>query len=148
LDWFLGLFGLFLSNICHLDLNCIGIDLNSLSIKMLFGKLFSVFALLMGVDLSQITEVGALLGSKFVLNEAIAFTDLVRVQDLLNEKSYVIAVFALSGFANISSVAIQISGIGEIAPNQRKNLARMGIRALIGGTITSYISACMAGMLI
>lgn len=148
LDWFLGLFGLFLSHYCHVDLSCIGIDLNTLSIKMIFGKIFSVFALLMGVDLSQITEVGALLGSKFVLNEAIAFTDLVKVQDLLSEKSYVIAVFALSGFANISSVAIQISGIGEIAPNQRKNLARMGVRALIGGTITSYISACMAGMLI
>ena len=115
---------------------------------MIFGKIFSVFALLMGVDLCEITDVGALLGTKFVLNEAIAFTDLVKVQEILSEKSYVVAVFALSGFANISSVAIQISGIGEIAPNQRKNLARMGIRALIGGTLTSYISACMAGMLI
>ena len=62
--------------------------------------------------------------------------------------SIIITTFALSGFANFTSVAIQISGIGEIAPNQRKNLARMGIRALIAGTLTSYISACMAAMLL
>ena len=88
------------------------------------------------------------MSTKFVLNEAIAFTDLLTIKSLISEKSFIIATFALSGFANFSSVAIQISGIGEIAPNQRKNLARMGIRALIAGTLTSYISACMAAMLI
>ena len=76
------------------------------------------------------------------------FSDLMSIKALISEKSFIITTFALSGFANFSSVAIQISGIGEIAPNQRKNLARMGIRALIGGTLTSYISACMAAMLL
>jgi CNT family concentrative nucleoside transporter len=123
-------------------------DIEHLSIKMIFGKLFAVFALLIGTPLNEVNTVGALLGTKFVLNEAIAFTDLSMIKDIISERSFIIATFALSGFANFTSVAIQISGIGEIAPNQRKNLARMGIRALIAGTLTSYISACMAAMLI
>jgi CNT family concentrative nucleoside transporter len=123
-------------------------DIENLSIKMIFGKIFSIFALLINVPINEVTTVGSLLGTKFVLNEAIAFTDLIQVKELLSERAFIITTFALSGFANFSSVAIQISGIGELAPNQRKNLARMGIRALIAGTLTSYISACMAAMLI
>ncbi len=148
IDFFLGKFGMFAHNTLHLNLNFIGMDIEHLSIKMIFGKLFAVFALLIGTPLNEVNTVGALLGTKFVLNEAIAFTDLSMIKDIISERSFIIATFALSGFANFTSVAIQISGIGEIAPNQRKNLARMGIRALIAGTLTSYISACMAAMLI
>ena len=148
IDYFLGKFGVFAHNTLHLNLSFIGMDIEQLSIKMIFGKIFSVFALLIGIPLNEATTVGSLLGTKFVLNEAIAFTDLTAVKSLISEKSFIIATFALSGFANFTSVAIQISGIGEIAPNQRKNLARMGIRALIGGTLTSYISACMAAILL
>ena len=148
IDFFLGKFGSFAYNTLHLNLNFIGMDIEHLSIKMIFGKLFSVFALLIGIPINEVTQVGSLLGTKFVLNEAIAFTDLAAMKSVLSEKSFIIATFALSGFANFTSVAIQISGIGEIAPNQRKNLARMGIRALIAGTLTSYISACMAAILL
>ena len=148
LDFFLGKLGSFAYNTLHLNLSFIGLDLEHLSIKMIFGKIFSVFAFLIGIPLNEINTVGSLLGTKFVLNEALAFTDLISVKELISEKSFIITTFALSGFANFSSVAIQISGIGEIAPNQRKNLARMGIRALIGGTLTSYISACMAAILL
>lgn len=148
LDFFLCKIGSLLHTYLHLNLSFIGLDIENLSIKMLFGKIFSIFALLMGIPMNEVTTVGSLLGTKFVLNEALAFTDLMSVKELLSEKSFIIATFALSGFANFSSVAIQISGIGEIAPNQRKNLARMGIRALIGGTLTSYISACMAAILL
>ena len=148
IDFFLGKLGVFAHNFLHINLNFIGMDIEHLSIKMIFGKIFSVFALLIGIPLNEVTSVGSLLGTKFVLNEAIAFTDLITIKEMLSEKSFIIATFALSGFANFSSVAIQISGIGEIAPNQRKNLARMGIRALIAGTLTSYISACMAAMLL
>ena len=148
IDWFLGKFGYLLYHYLHLNLSMIGLDLEHLSMKMVLGKVFSVFALAMGVSFDQIGQVGSLLGTKFVLNEAIAYMDLTAIRDTLSEKSFVISTFALCGFANFSSVAIQISGIGELAPNQRKNLARMGIRALIGGTLASYISACMAGMLI
>lgn len=148
IDFFLGKFGTFAHNVLHLNLTFMGIDVEHLSIKMIFGKIFSIFALLIGIPLNEVTTVGSLLGTKFVLNEALAFTDLISLKSILSEKSFIITTFALSGFANLSSVAIQISGIGEIAPNQRKNLARMGIRALIGGTLTSYISACMAAMLL
>ncbi len=148
IDYFLGKFGVFVHNFLHINLSFIGMDIENLSIKMIFGKIFSVFALLIGIPINEVNIVGSLLGTKFVLNEAIAFTDLTLLKGVLSEKSIIIATFALSGFANFSSVAIQISGIGEIAPNQRKNLARMGIRALIAGTLTSYISACMAAMLI
>lgn len=148
IDFFLGKIGTFAHNILHINLAFIGMDIEHLSIKMIFGKIFSIFALLIGIPFGEITTVGSLLGTKFVLNEAIAFTDLIAVKSILSEKSFIIATFALSGFANFTSVAIQISGIGEIAPNQRKNLARMGIRALIGGTLTSYISACMAAILL
>ena len=148
IDYFLGKLGLFIYNTFNMQSAFLGLDFSHLSIKMIFGKIFSVFAILMGIPLNEATTVGSLLGTKFVLNEAIAFTDLTSVRNLISEKSFVIATFALSGFANFSSVAIQISGIGEIAPNQRKNLAMMGIRALIGGTLTSYISACMAAILL
>lgn len=148
IDYFLGKFGMFAYNTLHINLSFIGMDIQHLSIKMIFGKIFSIFAILIGIPLHEASTVGALLGTKFVLNEAIAFTDLTVVRHLISEKSFIITTFALSGFANFTSVAIQISGIGEIAPNQRKNLARMGIRSLIGGTLTSYISACMAAILI
>lgn len=148
LDWFLGLFGSFAYNYLHINLNFIGMDIEHLSIKMIFGRIFSVFAFLIGIPFNETNAVGSLLGTKFVLNEALAFTDLLSVKETISERSFIIATFALSGFANFTSVAIQISGIGEIAPNQRKNLARMGIRSLIGGTLTSYISACMAACLI
>lgn len=148
IDWFLGKFGLGLHNIFHINLSFIGIDLEHLSMKMILGKIFSVFAFLMGVPFDQSSQIGSLLGTKFILNETLAYFDLVSIRNMISEKSFVIAVFALCGFANISSVAIQIAGIGELAPNQRKNLARVGIKALIGGTLASYISACMAGMLL
>ena len=82
------------------------------------------------------------------LNEFIAYTDLVALQNALAHKSVVIASFALCGFANFGSVAIQIGGIGELAPSRRKDLAQLGIKALICGTFASYISACMAGILL
>ncbi|MDD3236992.1 MAG: nucleoside transporter C-terminal domain-containing protein [Candidatus Gastranaerophilales bacterium] len=147
-DWFLGKFGWSLHTYLHMNLSMVGIDLEHLSLKMILGKFFSIFAYVMGVPMNQANEVGSLLGTKFVLNETLAYFDLVSIKNLISEKSFVIATFALCGFANISSVAIQIAGIGELAPNQRKNLARVGIKALIGGTLASYISACMAGILL
>lgn len=146
LDWILGGFGTFLQNTLHLNLAFIGMDLSHLSLKMILGKIFSVFAFLMGVPLEQASTVGSLLGTKFAFNETIAYFDLVKIHTL-SQKSYAIAVFALCGFANITSVAIQIGAIGQMAPTRRKDLAELGFRALICGTFASYISACMAGIL-
>jgi CNT family concentrative nucleoside transporter len=89
------------------------------------------------------------LGTKFVVNEFVAYSDMSRMisQSVLSPKALVIASFALCGFANLSSIAIQIGGIGELAPSRRTDLAKLGMRALICGTLASYLSATIAGIL-
>lgn len=141
-------FGMFLFSVCHLNLSCVGIDLTNLSIQMLVGKVFSIFAALMGATWGNIEVVGTLIGEKLILNETIAYIDLIKYADILSPKSMAVATFACCGFANLSTIAIQIGGIGELAPNQRKNLARLGFKALVAGTFVSYISACMASLLL
>lgn len=148
IDWFLVKFGLFLHNNLHLSEMFLGFDLTNLSMKMIVGKIFAIFAYLMGVPFNETSQIGALLGEKFILNETIAYIDLVSIKNIISQKSFIIASFALCGFANLGSVAILIGGVGEMAPKQRKNLSRLGIKALICGTFTSYISACIAGILL
>ena len=97
--------------------------------------------------MSEATTVGSLMGTKLVLNELVAYVDMINLQMPLSEKSFLIASFALCSFGNFGSIATQIGGIGELAPNQRKNLARLGFRALICGTLTCYMSATIAGIL-
>ncbi len=145
-DWALGKFGLFLYEVCHLHLSFI--DLSNLSLKGILGSIFSLFALCMGVPFENITQVGALMGEKLVLNEFIAYTDLIQIKDILTPKALTIASIALCGFANFGSIAIQIGGIGELAPTRKRDIASLGIKALIAGTFASYISACIAGILI
>ncbi len=144
-DFLLGKIGLFLFNTCHIHLSFI--DLSTLSIKSILGLIFSFFALIIGTPCHDALSVGALMGEKLVLNEFIAYTDLIALKDVLSQKAIVIASFALCGFANFGSIAIQIGGIGELAPSRRKDLAQLGIKALICGTLASYISAAMAGIL-
>ncbi len=145
-DYILAKIGLFLYNVCHIHLSFI--DLSNLSIKSILGLLFSFFALILGTPLEDVMNVGALMGEKLVLNEFIAYTDLISLKDVLSQKAIIISSFALCGFANFGSIAIQIGGIGELAPTRRKDLARLGIKALVAGTLASYISAAMAGILL
>ena len=145
-DFILAKIGTFLYYHCHLHFSFI--DLTNLSIKSILGLLFSFFAFLVGTPVHDIMNVGGLMGEKFVLNEFIAYTDLIAMKEVLSQKAIIISSFALCGFANFGSIAIQIGGIGELAPTRRKDLARLGIRALICGTIASYISAAMAGVLL
>jgi concentrative nucleoside transporter, CNT family len=119
-----------------------------LSFNLLLGKLFSIFAWAMGVPSKDIEVAGALMGTKMVINEFVAYLDLVKVKESLDPKTLVITSFALCGFANFSSVAIQVGGIGELAPSRRSDLARLGFRALICGTLASYMSATLAGLLL
>ena len=144
-DWCLAKIGLFLFDYSHIRLSFI--DLSDLSIKSLLGSIFSLFAFIMGVPFENITQVGALMGEKLVLNEFIAYTDLIQMKECLTPKAITIASIALCGFANFGSIAIQIGGIGELAPTRRGDIAKLGIKALIAGTFASYISACMAGIL-
>lgn len=145
IDWCLGGIGHFLYSVCHINLSFI--DLNTLSLKSVLGALFSLFAAIMGVPFQDVQTVGALMGEKLVLNEFIAYANLITVKDVLTPKALTIASFALCGFANFGSIAIQIGGIGQLAPSRRLVLAKLGIRALICGTFASYVSACMAGIL-
>ena len=146
IDWVLGGVGSLIVKYLHIN-SFLGMDLAHLSLKMILGEIFAIFAFLMGVSLSEATTVGSLMGTKLVLNEMVAYVDLTHLPVALTDKSFLIASFALCSFGNFGSIAIQLGGIGELAPNQRKNLARLGVRALICGTLTCYMSAAIAGVL-
>ena len=127
----------------------IGID--SLSLNMILGVLFAPLAWVMGVPWSEATTVGSLLGIKTAANEFIAYAELGQMLDdgvQLSERSVVIATYALCGFANFSSIAIQIGGIGTIAPERKGELAKLGIRAMIAGSLACFQTATIAGLLL
>ena len=146
IDWILGLTGNFIYNVIP---GCSNLSfLPDLSLKLILGKIFSAFAVILGVPLADANTVGALMGTKLVLNEMVAYVELSKIVSIIDPKSFMIASFALCSFGNFGSIAIQIGGIGELAPNQRKNLARLGLRALICGTLSCYLSAAIVGVLL
>jgi CNT family concentrative nucleoside transporter len=119
-----------------------------LSLQWFFGRIAGPMAWLMGVPWKDSFAVGNLLGTRLVLNELIAYTQLGPLKGTLDPRSFVIATFALCGFANLSSIAIQIGGIGSLAPDRKHDLALLGFRAVAAGTLANFISACIAGMLL
>ncbi|HMN05696.1 MAG TPA: nucleoside transporter C-terminal domain-containing protein [Flavobacteriales bacterium] len=122
-------------------------DLN-LSLDWIFGKLFYPMAWAMGVPTADVANVATLLGQKLTINEFVAFMNLTSHQvPIVSEKGLMIVSIAICGFANFSSVGMQIGGIGELAPERRGDLARLGLKALLCGTLASYMSATMAGIL-
>ena len=127
---------------------------NHFSIEFVLGYLFAPMMWLIGVTYQECAIMGQLLGVKIVSNEFVAFIQLADLKninnsiELLSKKSITMATFMLCGFANLTSIGIQIGGIGVLAPAQRKNLSEMGFKAMIAGTIVSLISACFAGALI
>ena len=151
LNAFIGEIGVVSSNIG----NSIGlsfIHLDHLSLNSILGSIFSIFAWLMGVPWHEAHTVGSLMGTKMVINEFVAYMNLAPIikgtsSVVLSHKSIVIASFALCGFANFGSIAMQVGGIGELAPTRRKDIAKLGIKALICGTMASYLSATIAGIL-
>lgn len=149
IDALLGYFGDFLAW-TGVSLNGIGIDVNNLRLKDVFGAFFSLFAIVMGVPADESLTVGSLMGTKMVINEFVAYSDLSPMiqQGVLSAKSVVIASFALCGFANFSSIAIQLGGIGAMIPHRKADLAKLGFKAMICGTMASYISASLAGILL
>ncbi|EQC49972.1 nucleoside transporter, NupC family [Bacteriovorax sp. BSW11_IV] len=119
-----------------------------LSLELITGYLFSPVAWIMGVPWADCMTVGSLLGKKLILNEFVAYLDLAKHLNDLSPRSVVISTYALCGFANFSSIAIQVGGIGALAPERRKDLALLGVRSLIGGTLACLMTACIAGILI
>lgn len=148
-DALLGYFGHFLAW-TGLSMSGIGLDLDNLKLKDVVGSFFSLFAIVMGVPVSESMDVGSLMGTKMVINEFVAYSDLTPMiqQGVLSPKAVVIASFALCGFANFSSIAIQLGGIGTLVPSRKADLASLGFKAMICGTMASYISASLAGILL
>ena len=123
----------------------------SLTLEVLLGWLLAPLAWVMGVPWSDSVEVGSLLGIKTVANEFVAYlrlADMLGGENGLSPRSIVISTYALAGFANFSSIAIQIGGIGGIAPSRRSDLSRIGLRAMIGGSLAAFLTATIAGILV
>ncbi|NND07861.1 MAG: hypothetical protein HKN87_15900 [Saprospiraceae bacterium] len=121
-----------------------------LTLQFLMGILFAPFAWLLGIPVQDILLVGQMLGEKTMLNEFFAYftlTDL-KANHMITEKSIIVSTYALCGFANFASIGIQIGGIGAIAPGQKSTLAKLGLRALLGGTIACFLTAIVAGVLV
>jgi CNT family concentrative nucleoside transporter len=118
------------------------------TLEKIFGLIFSPVAWAMGVPWKDAADIGNLLGTRLVLNEFVAFTQLGPMQARLEPLSFTIATYALCGFANFSSIAIQIGGIGGLAPNRKSDLARLGLKAVAAGSMANFMSACIAGMLL
>jgi CNT family concentrative nucleoside transporter len=118
------------------------------SLQQILAHVFAPVAWALGVSWNDCATIGNLLGTRMVLNEFVAFVDLGKVKALLEPRSFVIATFALCGFANLSSIAIQIGGIGALAPSRKSDLARLGLKAMFVGTLANFMSACIAGMLL
>lgn len=119
------------------------------SLQYILGQVFRVFAFIMGVEWSETIKVGSLLGQKTVINEFVAYLSLAEMKagGLLSNKSIIISTYALCGFANFSSIAIQIGGIGGMAPGRQADLSRLGFRALVAATLATMMTATIAGTL-
>lgn len=126
------------------------LGLAGLSLQQIFGWVFSPLAWSMGAPWKESQILGMLMGEKIVLTELIAFADLsnLRAEQLISERTAIIASYALCGFANFASIGIQLGGIGGIAPERRKDLAKLGMRAMFGGAIASWLTATIAGIII
>jgi CNT family concentrative nucleoside transporter len=126
--------------------NAIGVP--GLSMQMIFGWVFAPVAWSLGVPWRDAAAIGNLLGTRMVLNEFIAFAQLGALKDSLDPRSFTIATFALCGFANFASIGMQIGGIGALAPTRRSDLARLGMRAMLAGTLANFVTAIIVGFLL
>ena len=145
-DWFVG----FLGDICERLVNMVGngppVDYQW-SLASIMGWVFAPLAWLMGIQWAECGIAGELLGYKLFANEFIAYQNLVERQAELSPRTTVILTYALCGFANFGSIGIQLAGIGGIAPTRRSDLAKLAVRAMLGGTLAAFMTACFAGML-
>jgi CNT family concentrative nucleoside transporter len=118
------------------------------TLQTIFGWINAPFAWLMGVPAKDCLTIGGFLGERIVLNEFVGYLSLTRHAKEVEPHSFVIATYALCGFANFTSIAIQVGGIGGMAPERRSEMAKLGFRAMLGGLLASYLTATMAGILV
>ncbi|EOX4127466.1 NupC/NupG family nucleoside CNT transporter [Vibrio cholerae] len=124
------------------------VGFSGITLQAMFGYLFAPLAWVIGIPSHEVLAAGSYIGQKVVMNEFVAFIDFVEHKALLSEHSQVIITFALCGFANIGPIAIQLGSIGVIAPERRSEVANLGIKAVIAGTLANLMSACLAGIFI
>ena len=124
------------------------VGLQGFSLQTIFGWVFAPVAWSLGVPWKDAATIGNLLGTRMVLNEFIAFAQLGGMKDVLDPRSFTIATFALCGFANFASIGMQIGGIGALAPSRRGDLARLGLRAMLAGTLANFLTAIIVGFLL
>ena len=119
---------------------------DGLTLQWLLGKLFLPIALLIGVPVAEAAEAGSLIGQKLVINEFYAYLSFVQIKEALSAHTQLVVTFALCGFANLSSIAILLGGLGAIVPERRHDIARLGLKAVIGGTLVNLMNAALAGL--
>ncbi len=124
------------------------VGLGALTFEDILGYVFAPLMFLMGIPWEETMIAGNLVGQKLILNEFVAYVHFVQVQDQLSAHSQAVVTFALCGFANLSSIAILIGGLGSIAPERRQHVASMGLRAVIAGSLANLMSASLAGILL
>jgi len=119
-----------------------------LTLERILGWILAPLAWIIGVEWKDAPQVGMLLGKKIILNEYLAYADLAKLQSTLSPRSFTIATYALCGFANFASIAVQIGGVSGLAPSRRADFAKLGFRAMIGGALATMMTATIAGMLL
>jgi len=120
--------------------------MEGLTLQWLLGKLFLPIALLLGVPLSEAAQAGSLIGQKLVINEFYAYVSFMGIKETLSAHTQLVVTFALCGFANLSSIAILLGGLGAVVPERRHDIARLGLKAVIGGTLVNLMNASLAGL--
>ena len=119
-----------------------------LNLDMVLGWLFTPLAAMLGFEWRDVPKMAAILGTQIAANEFVAYTKLVALKDVISPRSFTLATYALCGFANFGSIAIQLGGIGAMVPERRQDLARLGLRAMVAGALACYLTATIAGILI
>lgn len=120
--------------------------MDGVTLQTILGYLFSPLAFLLGVPWSDAFATGSLIGQKLVLNEFVAYIDFLKVREAMSDQAQIISTFALCGFANLSSIAILLGGLGGLAPARRPDISRMGLKAVAAGTLSNLMSAALAGV--
>ena len=121
------------------------IGFEELTVQWLLGKLFAPLAFLLGVPWGEAAQAGSLIGQKLVINEFYAYVSFVGVKESLTPYTQLVVTFALCGFSNLASIAILLGGLGAVVPSRRHDIARLGLRAVIGGTLVNLLNASLAG---
>ena len=119
---------------------------DGLTLQWLLGQVFTPVALLLGIPWAEAAEAGSLIGQKLVINEFYAYVNFVSIMDTLSPHTQLVITFALCGFANLSSIAILLGGLGAVVPERRQDIARLGLKAVIGGTLVNLMNAALAGL--